>query len=554
MPDFTIALQSFSDKYRYKYLALYHALRDAIHNGTLPEGTRLPATRELAAMYGLSRGSVSQAYDMLHAEGYVRTIIGGGTFVTGMVASRQETSDRMAQVVLSPWGRRVMSVMDRTGEQRGAGAAGGEAGGGVRLPAGVAAALASPEPDGVISYRDSGPWAAGFPAAEWKSALAWAVRGRSGGHVEGVRGTGAAGLAGAGGSRADTGRGGAERTDIGGTALESAGPGHTGMDPLGELELRQAIAAHLRRSRGISADAEQICLFNGSMQAIMLLTQLLVGEGEPAVLEDPCYYGIARAVAACGGVAVPAQLDGQGIVPRDWDARLLFVTPGRQFPTGVVLSHARRRELLKWASRRNAVIVEDDYDSEFRWGGRPLEPLKALDQEERVIYIGSFSKTMFAALRIGYAVLPHSLVRPLASAKALYEPAPPARLEQRALARFMRTGGYDRHLRRMRRYYGAKQEAFRIRLESELGGLFRLQPADAGLLMYALWRRSPEEYRAFQAAANRRGVLFRDAAIYRLTPGEPAACFCFAHLDEETLLEGVNRMQAAWIDIQENGN
>ncbi|UMV47590.1 PLP-dependent aminotransferase family protein [Paenibacillus macerans] len=569
MPDFTIALQSFSDKYRYKYLALYHALRDAIHNGTLAEGTRLPATRDLAAMYGLSRGSVSQAYDMLHAEGYVRTIVGSGTFVTGMLAPRQETSDRKAQVVLSPWGRRVVSVMDRTGNQRDARLDGGTAGDGDgdgRFPGAAAAAVASPEPAGVISYRDGGPWEALFPAAEWKSALAWAARGKSGGAggdggsdagvsgAYGAYGACGSGAAGAGGSRADTKRAGLDRADPGGAAGESADPGRTGADPLGELELRQAIAAHLRRSRGISADAEQICLFNGSMQAITLLTQLLLGEGEPAVLEDPCYYGIARAVAACGGVAVPAQLDGHGIVPRDWDARLLFVTPGRQFPTGAVLSHARRRELLKWASRRNAVIVEDDYDSEFRWGGRPLEPLKALDQEERVIYIGSFSKTMFAALRIGYAVLPRSLVRALASAKALYEPAPPARLEQRALARFMRTGGYDRHLRRMRRYYGAKQEVFRTRLESELGGLFRLQPADAGLLMYALWRKSPEEYRAFQAAATRRGVLFRDAAIYRLTPGEPAACFCFAHLDEEALLEGVNRMKAAWIDIQVNGN
>ncbi|GJM83862.1 hypothetical protein HMSSN139_63580 [Paenibacillus sp. HMSSN-139] len=161
-----------------------------------------------------------------------------------------------------------------------------------------------------------------------------------------------------------------------------------------------------------------------------------------------------------------------------------------------MLSHARRRELLAWAARRNAVIVEDDYDSEFRWGGRPLEPLKALDREERVVYVGSFSKTMFAALRVGYAVLPRALVRPVASAKALYEPVPPARLEQRALARFMRTGGYERHLRRMRRHYGAKQEAFRRGMERELGELFRLRPADAGLLLYAEWRRTPEEYYA----------------------------------------------------------
>lgn len=504
MPDFTIPLASFSEKYRYKYLALYHALRAAILDGTLPEGTRLPATRELAELYGLSRGSVSQAYDMLHADGYVRTAVGSGTFVAGGVQPPQADEGPKAPIALSPWGQRVVAAMARGGDASEPTLGGASTPGEAAAHAGAAPAAEGPVP---ISYRDGGPWEALFPTAEWNSALAWAARSKPG------------------------------------AALGEAAA------PAGEPELRAAIAAHLRRSRGIAAEAEHICLFNGSMQAITLLTQLLLGEGEPAVLENPCYYGISRAVAACGGVSVPAALDGDGIVPRDWDARLLFVTPGRQFPTGVVLSHARRRELLAWAARRNAVIVEDDYDSEFRWGGRPLEPLKALDREERVVYVGSFSKTMFAALRVGYAVLPRTLVRPVASAKALYEPVPPARLEQRALARFMRTGGYERHLRRMRRHYGAKQEAFRRCMEQELGELFRLRPADAGLLLYAEWLRSPEEYQAFRQAAAGRGVLFRDAAIYRITPGPPAACFAFSHLDELTLIEGVFRMKAAWGDI-----
>lgn len=504
VPDFTIPLALFSEKYRYKYLAVYHALRAAILDGTLPEGTRLPATRELAELYGLSRGSVSQAYDMLHADGYVRTAVGSGTFVAGGLQPPQADDGPKAPIALSRWGQRVTAAMAIGGDaaEETLGAADGP---GVPREAAAPAESAAAVP---ISYRDGGPWEALFPAAEWNSAMAWAARSKPG-----------------------------------------ASPGE-GADPAGEPELRAAIAAHLRRSRGIAAEAEHICLFNGSMQAITLLTQLLLGEGEPAVLENPCYYGISRAVAACGGVAVPAALDGEGILPRDWDARLLFVTPGRQFPTGAVLSHARRRELLAWAARRNAVIVEDDYDSEFRWGGRPLEPLKALDREERVVYVGSFSKTMFAALRVGYAVLPRALVRPVASAKALYEPVPPARLEQRALARFMRTGGYERHLRRMRRHYGAKQEAFRRGMERELGELFRLRPADAGLLLYAEWRRTPEEYHAFRQAAADRGVRFRDAAIYRIAPGAPAACFAFSHLDEKTLMEGVFRMKAAWRDIQ----
>ncbi len=487
--NFSIPLDAHSEQYRYKYLALYHAIRAAVLDGTLPAGTRLPSSRELAEMYGLSRGSVAHAYDLLHAEGYVRSAVGSGTYVAPVVPAGPEPGRRAAHISLSPWGTRIM-VQPRP------------------QPDDPVKDGAGPGPaEGVISFVDAGPSASAFPHAEWKSALAWAAR---------------------------------EKQGSGGAAA---------MDTAGEPELRAAIAAYLRRSRGIAADAEQICLFNGSMQAIMLLTQLLLGEGERAVLEDPCYHGISRAVAACGAIAVPGAVDGDGIIPRDWDARVLFVTPGRQFPTGAVLSPERRQALLAWAAARNAVIVEDDYDTEFRWGGCPLEPLKALDRDERVVYIGSFSKTMFASLRIGYAVLPRSLVQPALRAKGLYEPVPPARLEQRALARFMRRGDYERHLRRMRRIYSAKHELFRRTLEAEIPALFALKPADAGLLVFADWRRTPKEYAAFREAARLRGVQFRDGAVYRLTPGPPAACFSLSHLDDERVLEGVYRMNLAWKDI-----
>ncbi|WP_410771938.1 PLP-dependent aminotransferase family protein [Fontibacillus sp. BL9] len=485
--NFSIPLDAYSEQYRYKYLALYHAIRSAVRDGTLPAGTRLPSSREMGQIYGLSRGSVAHAYDLLHAEGYIHTAIGSGTYVAAVIPERKESGKEGAAISLSPWGQRVVEPALPPEEPM-------EAGGAGTGPEGT-----------VISFMDAGPSVSAFPQAEWKSALAWAAR---------------------------------EKQD-----------GSSVMSPAGDPELRGAIAAYLRRSRGIAADAEQICLFNGSMQAIMLLTQLLLGEGERAVLEDPCFHGISRAVDACGGVAVPGAVDGDGLIPRDWDARVLFVTPGRQFPTGAVLSPARRQELLAWAAARNAVIIEDDYDTEFRWGGRPLEPLKALDRDERVVYIGSFSKTMFSALRIGFAVLPRSLAGPALRAKALYEPVPPARLEQRALARFMRRGDYERHLRRMRRIYGAKHELFRKAMESELPGLFSLQPADAGVLVFAEWRRSPEEYEAFREAARRRGVVFRDGGVYRLRPGLPAACFSFSHLENDQLLEGVYRMARAWKDI-----
>lgn len=361
--------------------------------------------------------------------------------------------------------------------------------------------------DGFISFRSSGMERGQFPYAEWRSALNFAG-GKQGG------------------------------------LLDSYCP------PQGDEGLRRAIAAHLRITRGIRAEAGQIVLFSGSMQGIVILTQLLLEQGSCAVVEDPGYHGIRRAVEISGGCLLPGRVDAEGLVPEDWAARLLFVTPSRQFPTGAVLPLERRRRLLEWARRHQAVIIEDDYDSEFRWGGRPIEPLKALDREERVVYVGSFSNSMFFGLRVGFAVLPSSLVAPVTAAKALYEPLPAGQLEQRALARFMGTGGYSRHLRRMTRVYGERARLLRTLLAARLGTVFEVLPGDAGLHLYARWLRTDAEFAAFRAAALGRGVDFRDAALYRIRPSGAAACFSFSHLDAAALEEGVNRLQLAWNDVQ----
>ncbi|MNH99216.1 HTH-type transcriptional regulatory protein GabR [compost metagenome] len=499
--DLMLPWETCLQQYRYKYLALYHALRSAIHEGTLPGGARLPSSRELAQLYGISRGSVSQAYDMLLAEGYVLPEVGRGTYVAPLITEMAERTPARAELPLSAWGHRMLDWHSGTRDM-------------VRDLSGTKGSdRRSGEPPSHLSFAEGGTDMRHFPHAEWKSALAFAGK-------EAV-------------------------------ASETLIP----EEPFGDESLRAAIAAHLRRSRGITAEPAQICLFSGSMQAIALLTQLLLGEDEPAVVEDPGYRGIVKAVRACGGRPLPAALDGSGIVPQDWQARLLFVTPGRQFPTGAVLSSPRRRELLAWARRKDAVIIEDDYDSEFRWGGRPLEPLKALDKDERVVYVGSFTKTMFATLRIGYAVLPPGLITPMRCAKALYEPTPPAMLEQRALARFMIRGEYDRHLRRMRRIYHARHDALCSLLsEGEMHNLFRVMPADAGLHIYALWRRSEEEFQMLCELSVQNGVDFRDARTYGLTPSLPAACFSFAHLQMNELAEGVQRLIKSWRLVQEKLN
>nr|WP_223069584.1 PLP-dependent aminotransferase family protein [Paenibacillus caui] len=559
VPDFALPWETAVKTYRYKYLAMYHAIRSVIRDGTLPKGSRLPASRELAAMYGLSRGSVAQAYDMLLAEGYVYARVGQGTFVAPNFAGadlaargeegaedgkRESAGEDVPDLPLSSWGRRLLAQSGQEDVRGGKGSfpeedgpghpdrrtgiersrkAGADAGarmdpkqeGTEMARRGRQAGRSAPEPreaagpsgNGWISFAEGGPGAADFPHAAWRSALSRAAG------------------------------------DIYGPA-----------DVFGDAGLRAAIAAHLRASRGIAAEPASICCFSGSMQAIALLSQLLLGEGARAVVEDPGYPGIRRAAAATGAAVIPAEVDGRGMIPRDWDAQVLYVTPGRQFPTGAVLAPERRRELLAWAQRRGAVIVEDDFDSEFRWGGRPMEPLMAQDPGGRVVFVGSFTKPLFPALRLGYAVLPPQLVQPVRLAKSLYEPYSPAQLEQRSLARFMARGDYDKHLRRMRRIYGLRHETFHRELESRLGGLFTPLASYSGLHVYALWRRSKAEYEAFRSASRSRGVSFRDASGYWIGDHPPAACFFFGHLEPEAIVQGMERLADAKDEILANGS
>ncbi|WP_458121386.1 MocR-like pyridoxine biosynthesis transcription factor PdxR [Paenibacillus sp. Z6-24] len=504
--DITIAYQRALQQHSHKYIALYYALRESILNGSLQPGTRLPSTRELAASYGVSRGSVAEAYDLLLAEGYTESAVGRGTYVARQLTTlpilQDQTAERNEQQIepgggsaaadsggparaLSRWGERLLEL-DR------------------RQP------VKSYPPADVpfkerIDFQAQEILLEGSSLIDWRSAMAFATRDlqQGSGHDE-------AGEAG------------------------------------GDRMLREAICSHLGRTRGIAARPEQVVLCSGSMEVIVLLCQLLVNEGDPVILEDPCFTGLYRAIAACGGQVCPAPLDRQGIIPQEWESRLLIVTPGRQFPTGAVLPLPRRQQLLQWADRRKAWIIEDDYDSEFRWEGRPIEPLKALDTGESVIYVGSFSKSMFSSLRLGYAITPPGLAEALVAAKRLYDPLPSSRLEQRALARFIMRGDYMRHLRRMTRLYRGRHAIFREQMEQQLPGLFQWMSAGSGLHVYGVWQHDQHSYEAFRRLADACGVSWRDAADYRLTDGPPSGCFIFAHLAEEQIREGIRRLRMAW--------
>lgn len=486
--ELSTAYESYAKMHRQKYLALYHALRDAIVEGRLRDGERLPSSRALAASYGLSRGTVGAAYELLAGEGYVTSGVGRGTFVSyapepgaaeeaagapvdRAAGARAAVAGEAARPRLSAWGERLRGLPPRS---RGA--------------AGEAVDFSTAEAD-----------TAAFPAAEWNRAMYAAAR-----------------------KTAATGAGAAE-------------------EPQGCRPLREAIARHLGRTRGIATSAERIVVVNGSMQALALLIQLLVDPGEKVVVETPGYAGTRRAVLAAGGVPLPAAVDRRGLVPAAWPgARLVVATPNRQFPTGAVLPLERRLALLAWARESDAWIVEDDYDSEFRHAGRPVEPMKSLDREGRVAFVGTFSRTMYTGLRLGYVVLPEALLGPFAALKLLYEPLPSAATEQLALASFMASGAYERHLRRMKRIYSRKYETLVDALRERLPDRFDVWPQDAGLHAFARWLGPPDAYEALVAACRACGVTWSDVS-YAEPSGERvrAAIFGFSGLADERIRQGV---------------
>jgi GntR family transcriptional regulator/MocR family aminotransferase len=434
-----IAFASYLQKYRIKTDALYLAIKDAIINGTLPLHTKLASTRLLAEQYGLSRGIVTQVYDMLLAEGYVTARSGQGTFVAYRYEQPAEPPRPMHKAALSKWGERVRQLRKN------------------QLGDGYHDHCLYPFHWGHTDMSE-------FPVKEWNRCMHASLR---------------------------------QMQEDGDVSLR---------DPQGDPALREAIAAYLLRNRGFAAAPSQIVIVNGSTQAITLLAQLLVEPGMAAVSEEIGYAGVKQAVAAAGARWLPAEIDGSGIIPGSWEARLLFVTPTRQFPTGAVLNLERRQQLLQWAQEREAIIVEDEYDSEFRHKGKPLEPLKALDRRDRVVYIGSFSKAMPSYMRIGYAVLPKALAEPFCAAKELYEPRATGAVEQKALAEFMKSGAYDRHLRRMKRIYGSRFELLRRLLPAELPDLFEWVESDTGLHIFGWWRDSEERYERYAAICRAEGV------------------------------------------------
>jgi len=455
---------------------LYEEWRRGILSGRFRPGDRVPSTRELAATLGISRSTVSEAWEQLIAEGYLEATHGSGTFVCRELpdtlftarARPGSASGVETRVKLSRYGAELTEDFPRV-----------------------------PHVPGVISFAPGMPDREQFPFGLWRRLVARHLRRAAPAVFE----------------YAET--------------------------PAGHPPLRREIAAYLARLRAVRCTPDQVIIVNGSQQALDFCARLLIEPGDEVAFENPGYHGARRIFSAHGASLVPVGIDDDGIAVHEYPgkARLVYVTPSHQYPTGISMSLARRLELIEWARTGEAAIIEDDYSSEYRYSGPPLPSLQGLSGDVPVIYIGTFSKIMFPGLRIGYVIAPPQLAARFARAKWLAD-RQTAVLEQCALTDFIREGHLDRHIRRMRRLYGLRREALLDALDRHFGRQARVMGDAAG--MHSLVRF--QDYRILRRAARNKVHLVNADAYYLTSPPGCESLMGFSAIGERTIREGVKRL------------
>ncbi|GAB3481618.1 PLP-dependent aminotransferase family protein [Amycolatopsis cihanbeyliensis] len=312
-------------------------------------------------------------------------------------------------------------------------------------------------------------------------------------------------------------------------------------EPAGQPELRAAVARHLGVSRGLPVEPADLLITGGTQQALDLIAKVLLRPGQGVAVEDPGYPPARLLFETFGVTVIPVPVDEQGIVVAEIPegTRLVYVTPSHQFPLGMPMSLERRQELIRWARRSDAVLIEDDYDTEFRYVGRPLEPLYRLDEDGRVLYTGSFSKSLSPALRLGFLVPPRSIRAALVKAKYLADWHSSGPI-QSALARFIDEGGFARHLRRMRREYRARHELVAEVLRRDFAGVCAPIPSPAGLHLSA-W----SEYgtRELVRRARRAGVGLYTLGDFSVQPGRAGLVFGYGSIPASEIEPGLTLLR-----------
>lgn len=455
---------------------LYRVLRAAVLDGVLAPSDRLPSTREAAADYGVSRGLMEEVYAQLADEGFLERAVGRGTFIASSVAGLKS------------------SAKATRGPSRSHGPS--------RRGLVLAASAACREPPAPRPFNAGIADPAEFPWKLWCRIQARAARA------------------------------------MGKSAVAFA-------DPRGLWDLRAAIGRYLAQFRGIRCDPQQVVIFNSAQQALVALTMLLLDRGDAVWIEDPCYPGARAAFELAGASAAAVTVDDEGIRVglgiRRWPrARLAYVTPPHQYPTGVALSLERRIALIEWAVRNEAWVVEDDYDGEFRYEGQPLATLYSLDSHRRVLYLGTLNKSMFVSLRLAYLVVPEELVEPLANIRTQLDGFTPA-LTQMAMSIFMDEGYFSAHLRRMRAVYGAKRAALIEEMAPLAARDWTWSNNAAG--MHLLARHGNGDY--VRAVAANSPLDLALLSSYRAAPSRDDGLFLrFGALDMESLRQGAAALVA----------
>ena len=453
---------------------LYDELRALILSGRLAPGTKLPSTRLLAAEHGVSRNTVLQAFDQLMGEGYIEGRRGAGSFVS------RDLPHRPARTAAAITAARPLRGISARGHA-----------------ISVAHGRQEPLP---IPFAPGSPDVAAFPTDLWARLVARSWRRL--------------------------------------TAADYAAGDRAGYQPL-----RAAIADYLAAERAVRCSADQVLIFSGIRQAIDLTLRVLADSGDAVWMEEPGYRGVRATLAAAGCRAVPVPVDGEGLSVTSGARlalrpRLICISPSHQYPLGITMSLARRLELLAYARRVRAWVLEDDYDSEFRYSGRPLAALQGLDDGGGVLYAGSFSKAMFPALRLGYLVVPMPLLESFRRARAALDDYAGPGL-QPALAAFMQGGYFGSHVRQMRRRYAARQVALITSVRANLAGLLEVEPDPAGLHLIA--RLSPSLARQVtdldveRTAASAGVAAVALSRFYAKPPRQQGLLLGYAAFDESAL-------------------
>ena len=450
---------------------VYESIRGAILDGELRPGDRLPPTRVLAERLSVARATVTQAYDQLHAEGYLNGQQGSGTYVAPLPTDH-DPSPPGTPIQLSAWGR--------------------------RLAAEPRVSLRPSDLDVRFDLRPHRVALDSFPWDAWRAAVDAALT-----------------------------------TDPAALASPPAA---------GLLPLREAIAAHVRRYRSVRCSPDQVIVVSGSQQGLNLLLQLLADPADAAVMEDPGYPTARLALEAHGVTVCRVPVDESGLqvdrLPACPIPRLILVTPSHQEPTGAALSLPRRLALLDYAARVGTVVIEDDYDSEFRFEGSPIESLQGLDRHERVVYAGTFSKSLLPGLRIGFLIVPSNLAQPVVAAKSVWDSGSPS-LEQAALTQFLASGEYERHIRRMRRIYRSRRDATIAAFQKHFGPTVQIGQRPGGLNLLVQFDVGLSETE-IDARASATGVALRSAsAYYAAPPPLPTYLIGFGATDESTIDEAI---------------